>query len=203
MENKTAQAIKSAKTKERISNCAQKLFYKYGYDNVTMEDIAKASRTSIGSIYHFFTNKECLSFYPATMLDDKHEASYSRLRTKALEKNLSAREQLIDFFVEVQENAASFGSLALAQLYVYGLHQKNKEVLDCRRNRKLPQFLFELIKECRSEGSIRSSLSNEEIVHQIIYASRGLIIEWIVCGEGFDLHGHSRIMIKLLLDNNE
>ena len=41
-------------TKSRIVTAAWKLFYQYGYDNTTIDDIVDAAQTSKGSFYHYF-----------------------------------------------------------------------------------------------------------------------------------------------------
>ena len=45
-------------TKSRIVSAAWRLFYQYGYDNTTIDDIVEASNTSKGSFYHYFESKD-------------------------------------------------------------------------------------------------------------------------------------------------
>ena len=47
-------------TKSRIVSTAWQLFYRYGYDNTTIDDIVEASNTSKGSFYHYFESKDAL-----------------------------------------------------------------------------------------------------------------------------------------------
>lgn len=45
---------KKQTTKSKIVKAAWNLFYKNGYDNTTVEDIIKLSKTSKGTFYHYF-----------------------------------------------------------------------------------------------------------------------------------------------------
>ena len=47
-------------TKGRIVSAAWKLFYQYGYNNTTIDDIVEESNTSKGSFYHYFSSKDDL-----------------------------------------------------------------------------------------------------------------------------------------------
>ena len=53
----TKRELDSQRKKETIFRAAMQLFKEYGYDNVTMKMISKASGMSEGSIYHFFGEK--------------------------------------------------------------------------------------------------------------------------------------------------
>ncbi|MDO4960415.1 MAG: TetR/AcrR family transcriptional regulator, partial [Eubacteriales bacterium] len=46
----------SNETKSRIVSAAWKLFYQYGYNNTTIDDIAELSQTSKGTFYHYFNS---------------------------------------------------------------------------------------------------------------------------------------------------
>ena len=48
-------------TKDRIMEAATKLFSKKGFDDVSMQDIAKAANCTAGNIYHYFGSKEDVS----------------------------------------------------------------------------------------------------------------------------------------------
>ncbi|MDR3600361.1 MAG: TetR/AcrR family transcriptional regulator [Desulfosporosinus sp.] len=56
--------------RQQISSVALGLFYKNGYKNTSMVDIAKAANISKGLIYHYFKNKAELLFSYQDKLDD-------------------------------------------------------------------------------------------------------------------------------------
>ena len=55
---KSPRQIKAEKTKQTIFDCAIKLFQQYGYRSVSVDDIVEASKTSVGTFYHYFKCKE-------------------------------------------------------------------------------------------------------------------------------------------------
>ncbi|MEM1215665.1 MAG: helix-turn-helix domain-containing protein [Bacteroidota bacterium] len=47
-----------AQTRQRITKVARRLFFQQGYNQTGIRQIAEAAAVQIGTIYHFFTNKE-------------------------------------------------------------------------------------------------------------------------------------------------
>ena len=60
-------------TKSRIVTAAWKLFYQYGYDNTTIDDIVDAAQTSKGSFYHYFESKDALLSSLSYLFDEKYK----------------------------------------------------------------------------------------------------------------------------------
>ena len=60
-------------TKSRIVSAAWTLFYQYGYDNTTIDDIVEASNTSKGSFYHYFESKDALLGSLSYLFDEKYD----------------------------------------------------------------------------------------------------------------------------------
>ena len=61
------------KTKDRILQGAQELFFKYGIKSITMDDIAKHLAISKKTIYHFFEDKDQIVISLARVNIDRHE----------------------------------------------------------------------------------------------------------------------------------
>ena len=54
----TARAAATSARQEAILDAALKLFNRHGYAATSIDDLRKASRASVGSIYHHFGGKE-------------------------------------------------------------------------------------------------------------------------------------------------
>ena len=63
----------SRNTRGRIIEAAWKLFYRYGYDDTTVEEIIEESGTSRGSFYHYFEGKDALLSSLSYLFDEKYE----------------------------------------------------------------------------------------------------------------------------------
>ena len=77
-------------TKTRIVKAAWNLFYKYGYDRTTIEDIIAASKTSKGTFYHYFKGKEALLNSLSYLFDEKYEELYN-----TIDHGLSSYDKLL------------------------------------------------------------------------------------------------------------
>ena len=56
-----------------IKKTAVDLFDRYGFENVSIEEIAQAAGCSVGNIYHYFKNKEELSMHMTEHVDAEYE----------------------------------------------------------------------------------------------------------------------------------
>lgn len=96
--------------RQQILSVALRLFYKNGYKNTSMVDIAKAANISKGLIYHYFKNKAELLF----SYQDKLEECLNEINEFA-----SAKEAIYEFgrrFLLREVNAA--GYIPPLQVYV-------------------------------------------------------------------------------------
>ena len=83
-------------TKSRIVSTAWQLFYRYGYDNTTIDDIVEASNTSKGSFYHYFESKDALMGSLSYLFDEKYEELM-----ETLDPNLDPLQKLIQMNQEL------------------------------------------------------------------------------------------------------
>ena len=56
----TKRALQAQRTKENIYRCGVKLFREYGFEAVTVEQLAKAAGVGIGTFYHYYPSKMAL-----------------------------------------------------------------------------------------------------------------------------------------------
>lgn len=56
----SAPTVRGERTRRRIVEAAEELFRDSSYDNIAVSDIARASSTSVGTIYRYFDSKEDL-----------------------------------------------------------------------------------------------------------------------------------------------
>ena len=98
---------KETRVKE-IQRAAKKLFFKKGYQNVTIDEIAKMAKISKGTVYLYFKNKEDL--YISLMIPVTEELGRKLLR---LEENLASGsfkncrvffEELIDVYYSIYQS---------------------------------------------------------------------------------------------------
>ena len=94
-ENLTKRKQQALETRKRILTCALDLFETKGFEDVTIQDIADAAQTSVGSIYRYFKNKEEMAAQNAEPLDDLYVNFYEQLSNHAKYRDLSAMDKAL------------------------------------------------------------------------------------------------------------
>lgn len=189
---------KKQTTKSKIVKAAWNLFYKNGYDNTTVEDIIRLSKTSKGTFYHYFKGKDALLSTLSDLFDQKYEEI-----NNTLDQSLSAREKLLllnhELFYMIE---TSIDLNLLASLYSSQLVTKdNRSLLDDDR------YYFQLIAEIIAAGiqseEFKSSSSVEELVKIYTMYERAILYDWALCEGKYSLSEYSDRLLPHILDNFE
>ena len=189
---------KKQTTKSRIVKAAWNLFYKNGYDNTTVEDIIKLSKTSKGTFYHYFKGKDALLSTLSDLFDQKYEEI-----NNTLDQSLSSRDKLLllnhELFYMIE---TSIDMNLLASLYSSQLVTKdNRSLLDDDR------YYFQLITEIIAAGIDTGEFSRTSTVDGLvkIYTmyERALLYDWALCEGKYSLSAYSDKLLPHVLDNFE
>ncbi len=76
---RTPDNAQTAQIEDRIIAAALQLFTRRGYFNTSVPDMAKAAQVSVGSIYHYFKNKEDVARALSEHLTDGLQAELARI----------------------------------------------------------------------------------------------------------------------------
>lgn len=87
--------------RQELMDCAMKLFAKKGYENTTMNDIAKEQQVATGLCYHYFHSKkelyeEALKSYIGLCTEDMIELFSRKLPLEVLEPELYKAMKVMD-----------------------------------------------------------------------------------------------------------
>ena len=179
----------------KIVNAAWALFYKYGYDNTTVEDIVYESRTSRGSFYHYFKSKDELLSTLSSVFDSKYEElepAVSGFDT-AMEKLLYLNRELFRHI----ENSVSLD--LLARLYSSQLISSgDRNLLD--HNRTYYKLLRAIVIEGKENGEFADELSVNEIVRAYAMCERALISDWCLSNGDYSLSREAETLLPRLLE---
>lgn len=189
---------KKQTTKSKIVKAAWNLFYKNGYDNTTVEDIIKLSKTSKGTFYHYFKGKDAL----LTTLSDLFDQQYEEINN-TLDQSLTAREKLLllnhELFYMIE---TSIDINLLASLYSSQLVTKdNRSLLD--DDRYYFQLIREIVETGIHSGEFKDSSSVEELVKIYTMYERALLYDWALCEGKYSLSAYSDRLLPHVLDNFE
>ena len=133
-------------SKEIILEKVDKLFAQVGYKNVTMRNISSESKTSTGSIYHFF--KKGKSEIALTILENYYQEVINGFNSIINKKvfDLSMQEcvqELIDLFVKLNSKYQSS-----PELQKVSLGKAGKDIQDKIQNEIVNKFSFMIKLKC-------------------------------------------------------
>lgn len=186
----TKRKQQALETRSRILKNALKLFEENGYDNVSIQDIADESHTSVGSIYHYFRSKEEMAVQVTEFLDERYASYYECLMTEKEYADTDALQKLFLFYVFVQKENCQYENIK--NLYVYSLKNPARNQLSMTDSRELLQIYREMLKQCREAGVLCDMISNEGIIELLLQSSRGLIVDWLIREKNFDMEQQAK-----------
>lgn len=182
-------------TKERIKQIALSLFREKGFENVTINEICKASGVNKHTFYYYFKSKDDL-------LDDYHEISYD-IDTSSFVEILNAEnfiEQLWFSYKPFFERINDSGTEIARQLFIKNL---NRDVGTFRLDDKRDSMLAlqqDIIKKAQAAGEMRN-LSDPKmllsLMHQLLMSTS---FAWVMSGGGFSFEEASRGEMEVLFD---
>ena len=184
----------SRNTKIRIVNAAWDLFYKYGYDNTTIEDIIYESHTSRGSFYHYFKGKDELLNTLAALFDNKYEEL-----SETISDEMSACEKLLflnrELFLMTEDKVPIdlLSRLYSSQLTTSG----DRTLLD--HNRIYYKFLRKIVVEGKEKGEFADEISANEIVRAYAMCERAIISDWCMANGEYSLTREAEMLMPRLL----
>ncbi|MEA4927688.1 MAG: helix-turn-helix domain-containing protein [Candidatus Limiplasma sp.] len=177
-----------------IVTSAWKLFYEQGYAQTTVEDIIRASGTSKGTFYHYFSGKDALLGTLSQLFDDQ----YTRLAA-TLPPEQDSFDTLMalnrELFTMV-ENSISLD--LLTRLYSTQLVTEGpKHLLD--QNRVYFRLLRQIVLRGQERGELNRSLPAAEIVKAYALCERALLYDWCLLGGEYSLSAYSARMMPRFL----
>lgn len=193
----TKRQQQAIRTRKEILSKALSLFEAKGFDNVSIEEIAAASRVSVGSIYHYFSGKEEIAAQGTEPLDDEYQAFFQKLMTSEEYQKYSGLEKLEKYYVFVQKTVSAYENLR--SVYIYNLKHPESDSLQITERRVLYQNYHAILEVCRSEGALTAEMTDDEIIELLIQSSRGMIVDWFIRRQIFDFEQQAKRWFHVIL----
>lgn len=184
----------SSNTRSKIVSAAWELFYEYGYDDTTIDDIVERSGTSKGSFYHYFAGKDALLSSLSTLFDEKYETLLPDM-----DPNMSYFDQLIYlnhelfFMIENSVSPELLARLLSTQLVT----SSEKHLMD--QSRYYFRILRKICSEGQKSGELRQDITVNEMVRIYALQERALMYDWCICDGNYSLSQFSSSMLPKLL----
>lgn len=172
-----------------IISKAEELFCEYGFDNVSMDTIAKETEFTKRTVYRYFSSKEDLFFAAALK---GHQYLYDML-TEAVKKGNTGFEKIRDSYYTYYEFITKYPKLA--QLVNKRRYTNDDAGLDSPFYKKfieLDRNLFEGLRQTylqgKEDGSIRSDLDINQLAFSTIYVAVGFFQLVSFSGDTYSKH---------------
>jgi len=183
---KTSMGIHERKEREKsrkrevILKAAEKVFFKNGFENTTMDEIAQKAEYSKGTLYLYFKNKDEL--YAAIML--RSIDIFIKIINQEISKAKGGREKLaaiktayLKFYINHPDHMKVF---LFASTYIFRMqNEKNNEIMDAivEKDKIFKGIISSIIDAARRDGTVKEmgiSGNTEEI-----FQAGGLVLNGI------------------------
>jgi TetR/AcrR family transcriptional regulator, cholesterol catabolism regulator len=171
---KNGSPAKSRRRDREVLKAATTVFYRRGYADATVQDVADALGMLKGSLYYYIKSKEELLYRLATEVHDDVDALLSE--AVALE-GLSALERIQEFVRrQVEYNVRRLEAISV---YHHDVHHLSKDLRSeiVGRRHMHEAVLVSLLEEAQRDGDVDQSL-NPCILSQSIFATVIWIYRW-------------------------
>ena len=187
------------KTKNTILEVGKELILNKGYNNVGLNEILKKAQVPKGSFYYYFKSKEDFGIQ---VIEHYSNSSLEILRSHLLNKNLSPKIRILNFFTEMRSTYASLKwtqgcligncSLELGDLKESFANTLSKEL-------NAWQLIFEhCIKEGQDSGEINTHFSEKELANFMLNAWEGSLLRMKADKSGQPIQVFIKLIEKLL-----
>ncbi len=175
-------------TKQKISDKAFQLFREYGYDNVSVRQIAAELDITTGALYYHFKNK-------ADILINRTAGNEDIIRQKAYDPSISTRKgQIMSLFLNLIADFIMYEGPEICTIRMLGRD------LNINRSKSLEATLKDLVTDAINEKELSSEYSPETIVTSILYTFRGIAYCWATGSDQFDLKAALDSELSRVLD---
>ena len=198
MTDSQIQSLRDRKKGELQMNIMQqalKLFRGNGFDNTTMEQIAKESNVTKRTLYSYFPSKEAIvSYYWKSNVDDNADqfplllSQYPDTRSRLIAVFLSAANA---FRTDPEFARIEFGF----QFQLLG-----KDPLNKMYQSGFDHFLAAVLQVGQESRDVRDDISAQEMASQLVWAFTAACLMWFSAPNSFSLEDRLERTIHCFLD---
>ena len=189
MKTLTNRAKQAQKTKKHIYECGIELIRHYGYDNVTVEDIAKKAKVSIGTFYHYFVSKSDL----LDEIFDRGDLYFREHAGSIFEDEKEDFQKIVDYFILYARLSIEEGLERVKALYI-----PNNQMF-ITHGRLMQDLLTTFIEQAQERKTIEKNQSAEEITEMLFVVARGVIFDWCLHDGTYNLEEKMQDIISRLV----
>ncbi|HOB11831.1 MAG TPA: TetR/AcrR family transcriptional regulator [Syntrophomonadaceae bacterium] len=188
----TKRDLQAAETRDKIFSTAFRLITEKGFDNVTIEEIAKESGVAKGLFYHYFRSKDDIVIETYLIIDKSYSEFYQERAP-----HCTAVERILLTVIFQARHATKLGVDFVRQIYKSQLYAGTEFFIS--KERPFYTILRDAIRDAQSEGSIRSDISAEKIANLVLTCGRGMLYDWCLHDGDYDLEESMTSQLNMII----
>lgn len=193
MEKKTREQ-QAEETRMRIYQTALKLFEKKGFNNVSVDEIVRKSKSSKGAFYGHFSSK-----YEIFLEKFKEIDSFYENFVQTLPSDLHFEDKVIALFdAQMTFLKDEMGEDLMRSVYTSGLI-KNEANFFANTDRSLYKILNMFLHEAVENGKLPKSIEINKTSLFISRCMRGTLYDWLSFGDNFNLNSEGKTFVSIFL----
>jgi AcrR family transcriptional regulator len=174
---------RAKETRERIIDCAARVFARRGYGQATVQDIADEADISMGALYHHFASKEELF---RAIVEDHVRRDVLDYQPQPASSTRDAIERFVAFMIEHLRDEPEYRGLAM-ELWAQGAREEWARETCAESFRTFRGLLARLLTIAQEAGIARRDLDIESSTTLLEAMFLGMEAQWSVEPELGDL----------------
>lgn len=188
----TKRDLQAAETREKIFDTAFKLITAKGFDNVTVEEIAKESGVAKGLFYHYFKSKDDIVIETYMLIDKSYSEFYSEHAPQC-----TTIEKILLTVIFQARYATKLGIDFVRQIYKSQLYAGTEFFIS--NERPFYSILRDAVRAGQSEGIIRRDVSAEQLANIVLSCGRGILYDWCLHNGDYDLEEQMTNQLTIII----
>lgn len=181
-------------TKQRIYQTALTLFEKKGFNQVSVDEIVRKSKSSKGAFYCHFSSKYDIFLEKFKEIDSFYESFAQTLPT-----DLPFENKVIALFdAQMTFLKDDLGEDLMRSVYTSGLI-KNEDNFFANTERSLYKILTMFLQTAVENGELPSSIDIKKTTLFISRCMRGTLYDWLSFGDDFNLVVEAKTFVAIFL----
>jgi len=190
---------KAVETRNKIYDCAEQLFTKYGFDDVSVDAIVEMAGVSKGSFYVHFESKDSLIAFLIADYVKKIDMDYQSY-FESFPANARAADILLALIAKIVDVITdTIGYDHMRTVYKVQLTKALNTDSVLSYNRDLYKMFHAVIDKGIQQGEFKYALPVDTLTKHFVMAIRGLTYEWCIRYPDFDYKEQALIHFEMLL----
>jgi AcrR family transcriptional regulator len=192
----TKRMLAALETKNRLFEISIRLFSKFGYEAVTIDDITERAGVSKGTFYTHFDSKDAILVEQFKKIDDAYTEAFKDT------SGMSAKEMLMLLMKTMCDYCADVCGINVMKIvYMNQISLGGRPDILSARNRTFYGILEQVAEKGKKSGEFFNAIDTEEFVMLISRAARALIYDWCLFDGSFDLKTQGIRQFALICDS--